>query len=74
MLTRDTKSVGDDSMQGWLSEVLSFILGAVGGLTIGSLVTFKFIKKSTVDSSRSVVQSNIKAGRDNVGGDKINNG
>lgn len=57
-------------MQEWFSEIASFILGVVGGGAIGSLVTFKIVKNSSTNNSRIVTQSNIRAGRDNIGGDR----
>ena len=56
-------------MQEWWSEIISAVLGFLGGATIGSLISIRVLK-----SSRSVNQSNIKAGRDNIGGDRTNNG
>lgn len=57
-------------MQHWLPNLISFLLGALGGGTIGSLITIKVVRSQ---SNRPVQQSNIRAGRDNIGGDKISN-
>jgi hypothetical protein len=64
----------EDGMQGWVSELVSFVAGLLGGATIGSLVTFKFVRSSSVHGNRTVRQSKITAGRDNIGGDRTNNG
>jgi len=61
-------------MQGWMSELISFVVGLLGGATIGSLVTIKFVRSSSVHGNRTVRQSGITAGRDNIGGDRLDNG
>lgn len=50
----------------YLSEIISFILGALGG----SLITYHVTKKSITVSGRSsaVDQSGATAGRDIIGG------
>lgn len=58
-------------MQEWWSEIISAALGLLGGATIGSLISIRVMKSSTNDA-RTVTQSNIKAGRDNIGGDRTN--
>lgn len=58
-------------MQEWLSEIIALLIGLAGGATVGSLVTIKFVRSSSVEQNRPVNQSNIKAGRDNIGGDRI---
>lgn len=59
-------------MPDWMTHPITFVAGLLGGATIGSLVTIKFVRSSSV--SRNVRQSGITAGRDNIGGDRINNG
>lgn len=61
-------------MQEWMSELISFAVGLLGGATIGSLITVKFVRSSMVKGNRTVRQSGITAGRDNIGGDRSNNG
>lgn len=58
-------------MPDWISHAITFVAGLLGGATIGSLVTIKFVRSS---SSRRVRQSGVSAGRDNIGGDRINHG
>jgi hypothetical protein len=52
----------------FLSEIVSFVVGALGG----SLITYHYTKKSFNASGRSTVvdQSGSKAGRDIVGGNQ----
>ncbi|MGF3024123.1 hypothetical protein ACQVP2_15010 [Methylobacterium aquaticum] len=59
-------------MQNWISEIISFAVGLLGGATIGSLITVKFVRSSSNNVNRTVRQSGINAGRDNIGGDRIN--
>jgi hypothetical protein len=59
-------------MQEWTSELVSFFAGLLGGATIGSLVTIKFVRSSSVHGNRTVRQSGITAGRDNIVGDRTN--
>lgn len=59
------------TMSDWISHAITFVVGLAGGATIGSLVTIKFVRSS---SSRRVRQSDVSAGRDNIGGDRINYG
>jgi hypothetical protein len=61
-------------MKEWASELISFVAGMLGGATIGSLVTIKFVRSSSVHRNRTVRQSDITAGRDNIGGDRTNKG
>ncbi len=58
-------------MQEWWSEIISTALGFLGGATIGSLISIRVMKSST-NNARTVTQSNINAGRDNIGGDRTN--
>jgi hypothetical protein len=62
----------EGGMQEWASELISFVAGLLGGATIGSLVTIKFVRSSSVTANRTVRQSGITAGRDNIGGDHTN--
>ena len=57
-------------MSDLIQEVLKLVAAFLGGATIGSLVTFK-ITRSSADHNvnRTVSQSRITAGRDNIGGD-----
>ena len=52
----------------YLGEVISFVLGALGG----SLITWQVMKKSMKASQGSSVvdQSGAKAGRDIIGGNR----
>jgi hypothetical protein len=61
-------------MQEWASELITFVVGLLGGATIGSLVTIKFVRSSSVHGNRTIRQSGITAGRDNIGGDRTNKG
>jgi hypothetical protein len=61
-------------MPDWAFELVSFVAGLLGGATIGSLVTIKFVRSSSVQGNRTVRQSGITAGRDNIGGDRTNKG
>lgn len=57
------------SVQPWVQDLVSLIVGLVGGGAIGSLVTIKVVKTSS-NAVHTVRQSGIHAGRDNIGGDK----
>lgn len=57
-------------MEQWIPEIISAVAGFLGGISIGSLVTIKFINSSNIDK-RNIKQNNITAGRDNIGGDQI---
>jgi hypothetical protein len=62
-------------VQDWVAELISLLIGLAGGGTIGSLVTIKVVRSnSTSQTSRTVRQTGITAGRDNIGGDRINRG
>lgn len=51
-------------------ELISFVLGAIGGATIGSLITLRVTKSTRAShGGRNINQSNSRAGRDIVGGD-----
>lgn len=50
----------------YLSEIISFVAGLVGG----SLITIQFTRKSVTGSGRIVDQSRASAHGDIVGGDK----
>ena len=51
----------------YLSEILSFLVGAVGG----SLITLKVVKNNNaIEGNSNINQSNAKAGRDIVGGNQ----
>ena len=55
-----------------LSEIVSFIVGLLGGGTVGSILTLKFGGKniSATRHGRAVDQRSAHAGGDIVGGDK----
>jgi hypothetical protein len=59
-----------DILKNHLSEIGSFIAGAIGG----SLLTLKFTKQNRVEGGGSIVdQSKASAGGDIVGRDKSGN-
>ena len=55
-----------------ISEIVSFIIGLVGGGTVGSILTLKFGGKNITATSQgtAVDQSKARAGGDMVGRDK----
>ena len=56
------------------SEIVSLLIGLIGGGTIGSLITFKVIGGQSVsDGGSNVNQSGSKAGGDIIGGNKSSN-
>ena len=58
-------------VQDWMTQLVTLFVGLTGGATIGSLVTVKIVRSTTTSkNSRVVKQSNITAGRDNIGGDR----
>ena len=62
-------------MQDWLAELISLLIGFAGGTTIGSLVTIKVVRSNSRSQTRRTVrQTGISAGRDNIGGDRVERG
>jgi len=59
-------------MEEYWSEIASLVVGLIGGATIGSLVSIRVVRSSRSSDSRTINQSNVRAGRDNVSGDRIN--
>ncbi|MDR6821026.1 hypothetical protein ELG72_33350 (plasmid) [Rhizobium leguminosarum] len=60
-----------DFITAHFSEIVSLVIGLIGGGTIGSLVTFKIVGGQKASSGGSNVnQSGSKAGGDIVGGNK----
>lgn len=59
-------------MEEYWSEIVSLVVGLIGGATIGSLVSIRVVRSSDSKDSRTINQSNIRAGRDNISGDRIN--
>jgi hypothetical protein len=57
----------------WTFEVISFLIGLFGGATIGSLVTIRVVRDSSIKNNHSVSQSGVSAGRDNAGGNITKN-
>jgi hypothetical protein len=58
-------------LSAYLPEVVSLIVGLVGGGTIGSLVTLKIVGgQNTSRGGRNINQSKATAGGDIIGGDK----
>jgi hypothetical protein len=55
-----------------MSEIVSFVIGLIGGGTAGSILTVKFSGKniSSTDHGTSVDQRSASAGGDIVGRDK----
>lgn len=59
-------------MEEYWSEIVSLVVGLIGGATVGSLVSIRVVRSSHSKDSRTINQSNIRAGRDNISGDRIN--
>jgi hypothetical protein len=55
----------------YASEILTFVVGLLGGGTVGSLITLRFVQRNRAGRHGSVVdQSSSRAGGDIVGRDK----
>ena len=58
-------------MEEYWSEIVSLVVGLIGGATIGSLISIRVVRTNQLKDSRTVSQANVRAGRDNIGGDRI---
>jgi len=56
------------------SEIAKWILAVIAALAVAGFVfKFVFVRKTTTNNTRTVIQNNNKAGRDIIGGDSTNN-
>jgi len=56
----------------WLTELLKLGAAFLGGASIGSFITIKVTRSNNMNTTtRTVKQSRVNAGRDNIVGDRI---